>query len=517
MQILGLSCYFCAMIPAAIITKYRQNKLGGILLAALIIRLMSAIFSTGYGMHDDHFITIEVAQSWIDGENRDGWLPDKDKGYVSPSGHSLTYPALLCGMLYSCEAFGITDPNLKMLIIRLLHALLSLLWVWLGYMIVRRLYNERTAVIAGWGLALFWMFPMLGVRNLVEMACITPLMASIWLMVRDGKRPGWELFWSGICAGLAFSIRFQTGFFIAGSGLFLMARGRLTDLMRFSIGTLITICITQGITDISVWGYPFAELRGYAEYNLAHSGDYPNGPWYNYSLLLIGILIPPVSFLLLAGFIREWKRALVLFLPVLLFFLFHSYFPNKQERFILPIVPFVLMSGIAGYVSLKDKGKGVFAYAGLIRGLVWFALVLNMFLLLLLSFSSSKKNRVDAMYYLSRYRNISCYAVENSNHENGIVMPKFYLNKQWPVQFNICSDTPIDELKTALDSGELCRPQFILFMEEEHLQERVDRMKSVFPGLVKETVINPSFIDQLMHWLNPVNINQVTVIYRTGY
>ena len=39
-------------------------------------------------------------------------------------------------------------------------------------------------------------------------------------------------------------------------------------------------------------------------------------------------------------------------------------------------------------------------------------------------------------------------------------------------------------------------------------------MKTVLPGLVFETSIEPGMMDKLLHWLNPINANQNIYIYR---
>ncbi len=502
------------MILPTIINIYQKNKLQSILLIAFTIRLFSAIFSTGYGMHDDHFITIEVAQSWIDGENMNGWLPDKDKGYVEPSGHSLTYPAFMCGILYGAEQLGIYNPAIKMLLIRLLHALFSMLCILWGYKIIRKLYDEKMAEIAGWSLALFWMLPMLGVRNLVEVVCIPPLFGAVWLLVKNDTNKKKLLFYAGLVAGIAFSIRFQTSFFILGLGLAVWIQRGFVAAFILALGTITSMLVLQGGTDMAVWGYPFAEFRGYVDYNIHHSGDYPNGPWYNYTLLVAGIFIPPVSFFILFGFFKEWKKSLIIILPVLLFFLFHSYFPNKQERFVIPVIPFILMIGMVGWFRYIQQSAFWKKQKLLHRYSFGFAIALNMVLLLLLSFSSTKKNRVDAMLYLSQYRYINCLVIENSNHENSVSMPKFYLQKQWPDQYSILANADMNQLKKEVYENLKCEPKFVLFLEEEHLEERVNKLKTVFPGLVLETKIEPSFLDKVMHWLNPKNVNQVTYIYR---
>ena len=62
-----------------------------ILFAALIMRLIAAIFSQGYGMHDDHFLIIEASSSWVDGYDYNGWLPWSEGNRGRPEGHSFSY------------------------------------------------------------------------------------------------------------------------------------------------------------------------------------------------------------------------------------------------------------------------------------------------------------------------------------------------------------------------------------------------------------------------------------------
>ena len=212
-----------------------------------------------------------------------------------------------------------------MLLIRLMHAFFSVLSILWGYKIIKKLYDERAAELAGWSLALFWMLPMLSVRNLVEMTCIPLLFGSIWMIVKNDSNAKRLLYFAGVVAGIAFSIRFQTSFFLLGLGLAVWIRKGFLPAVLFSLGVVTSILALQVFVDVFVWGYPFAEVRGYIDYNLKHSGDYPNGPWFNYTLLVLGVLIPPLSFMLIFGFLREWKKSLLIVLPVMAFFIFHSY------------------------------------------------------------------------------------------------------------------------------------------------------------------------------------------------
>jgi len=57
-------------------------------------------------------------------------------------------------------------------------------------------------------------------------------------------------------------------------------------------------------------------------------------------------------------------------------------------------------------------------------------------------------------------------------------------------------------------------PQFFFFTGERNLVQRVARARVSFPYLVYEATIAPSFIDELIHWLNPVNKASKVYIYR---
>ncbi len=501
------------MTFATIINYYKQNTLRSIIAVAFIFRLMAAIFSTGYGFHDDHFITVEVAQSWIDGINRDSWLPTNDNHAV-PSGHSLTYPGILYGMLLICEKAGIYDPAVKMLFIRLLHALFSLLVVYFGYKIIKELYNEKSAIFAGWLLALFWFIPMLSVRNLVEVVCVPFLMWGVWIIIKNKENKSLQFLLSGLVIGLAFSIRFQTSTFIAGLGVALLLQKKYLQTFLYGIGVIISVSLLQGGVDFIIWKKPFAEFLEYSNYNLQHSYDYWTGPWYNYILLIAGLLIPPISLFLVFGIFRNWKKHIIILLPILAFFIFHSAFPNKQERFIFPILPFIIMLGSAGWMQFHNISDFWKKNAKLYKAFWVFFFVLNTVLLFALSLSSSKKNRVDAMRFLAHKEHISCIVIEDSNHGESVSMPKFYLGKQWPEMYEVTSSLSAKDFAEKLKTDSLCKPQFVLFMEETKMDERIKLFKQSFPDISYETTIEPSFLDKVMHWLNPVNVNQTTVIYK---
>ncbi|MBM3435351.1 MAG: glycosyltransferase family 39 protein [Bacteroidetes bacterium] len=207
-------------MKSRILEMWKNNPLKLIILTAIILRIISAIFSKGFGMHDDHFLVLEPPQSWVDGYDYNRWLPGSSSEAV-PSGHSFFYVGIHYLILLFFKYAGIADPQTKMFIIRLLHAAFSLITVYYGYKITLKLSNGNTAKITGLMLAALWFMPVLSVRNLVEVVCIPFMMLATWKIIKHSvlKSAAIHFFVAGVLVGLGFSVRFQTLFFALGLDL----------------------------------------------------------------------------------------------------------------------------------------------------------------------------------------------------------------------------------------------------------------------------------------------------------
>jgi hypothetical protein len=248
-------------------------------------------------------------------------------------------------------------------------------------------------------------------------------------------------------------------------------------------------------------------------HNIENRFAYAVAPWYTYLLLIIGILIPPVSLFILAGFLKSWKKYTFLFLPVLLFIIFHSYFPNKQERFILPVIPLLVTVGVAGWIDFLSRSHFWNRHRQLLTASYILFWVINVFLLSFFSTMYSKKARVESMTYLSRYENIQSILVEDTNKDDASMLPRYYLN-QWPEVYQVTRKYPTENLADSVRSGKSRAPRFVLFIGNKQLHQRVLNMESLYPELEYETTIEPSLMDGVLHWLNPVNANETVYIYR---
>ncbi len=499
-----------------ILSKYWDEKpLVLILIAAVFFRLIAVIFSKGYGMHDDHFLVIEAAQSWVDGADYNNWLPSASNPNVQPSGHSLLYPGLHYLLFRMLELFGMSEPQSKMYIVRLLHAIYSMSIVYLGYKIAYRCSGIKAAKISGGLLAILFFMPMMSVRNLVEFVCIPPLLYATWLTIKNSEsKSNAPFIVIGILLSLAFSIRFQTTLFIAGFGLVFVLQQKWKQAFLVTLGIAIGLVAVQASTDMVIWGKPFMEFKEYIRYNIVAANEYGKMAWYNYLLLIGGICIPPISLFLLFGYVRSWKKHLLLFLPAFIFLVFHSSFPNKQERFILPVIPFIIILGSIGWCDYMIKSNYWQNHLKLYRGCWIFFFSLNTIPLLFVSGAYSHRNRVESMVYLSTKKDLNNFIIEESNNESYTMPPKFYV-KNWKNEFSVTSLQTVDSLalKMKTTSADML-PNYVVFNKPENINQRVDNFKKHFPNLVYETTIEPGFIDEVMHFLNKRNANFTSYIYK---
>lgn len=484
------------------------------MLVGFFFRLLATLFSRGYGWHDDQFLIIEIAQSWVDGIDYYSWLPSPD-GTNPPEGFSFFYVGLHYLLFCFFEFAGIFDPQTKMLFVRLLHAVWSMLIVYCGFKITLHLSNMGNARLVGWMLALFWIFPMISVRNLVEYTCIPLIMYGLWIVVKSEKNTNLFVWlWAGIVFGLAFNIRFQTMLITGAISLVLLIQNKWKGTFVLGLGVLVPIVIFQGGIDYFAWGKPFVQLIEYVDYNMHNAARYIVSPWYTYVLFLSGILIPPVSLFIFAGFFQQWRKLLILFLPILLFLIFHSYYPNKQERFVITIMPMLIIIGIIGWQQIKDKYlTGRVPRKLIIASWVFFWTV-NFVLLLPVTVMYSKQARVESMSYMARYGNINNFLIEDVNQRVLRFPPQFYLQSWYDYQTLMKDDDFGDFAKKHSHEPVGDQPGFVLFYQPDNIDQRVTQMKTVYPDLVFETVIEPGFMDRVMYWLNPINDNQDIYLYR---
>ncbi len=492
------------------IRYYLKNEsLKSMLFVALLLRLISVIFAKGFGMFDDHFLIIEDAQLWVNASDYSYLLPWNRPNPI-PKGHSFFYAGINYLFLWILKFIGINNPDTKMYFIRLIHAVYSLLIVSLSYKITLKLSDKKSANLVGWVLAFAWFMPWLSVRNLVEVVSIPPLLASIWLLIRNDNKSFYKYFIAGFIGALAFSIRFQGSLFIGGIGLVLLFTDKFKYTVYYALGALTSVILIQGGIDFIVWKRPFVQFYTYVEYNLNNSGAYPNGPWYNYILLLVAFFVPPWGLMLLTGFVKTKKKWLIVFVPTFIFLAFHSYFPNKQERFIFPILPMYLMLGVMGWNALLDGKLHTKFWQKFTKVSFIFFLLINFIVLPYISTSYYKRARVEAMLYLYNKAPLNAVVVEGTNENGSKLLPIFYSGeKNWDANFiNINSKEDYSRLTYYRDSID-----YVLFFAKDNLDNRIKAIEDKIGPIKREFVAYPSSMDKLLQRMNHHNANDIIFVY----
>ena len=499
------------------------------LLAAMALRLVAVFFSTGYLMHDDHFLVVEAAASWADGQDYNSWLPWNQ---VEPEAHpaNFAYVGTQFLLFKSMQWAGVAQPQHQMLIVRFLHALFSLLIIVLGHRLAKRLgADEKTALLVAWVLAIGGLFPNLAVRNLVEMVCIPPLMWGLAAAARE-KLNFKALLVAGLGIGIATGLRYQCGLFGIGLGAVLLLQNQWREALKIGGIALLTFSVMQS-ADLFVWGEPFVQLRAYLAYNGTHAGGYPAGPWYLYILTIAGLLIPPVSLMILFGFLARffirpagsdvanraiWWRVAI---PTLLFLVFHSLYVNKQERFILPAIPLLVAMGLYGWSIWRDQ-RTWWTEHPRVEPWIWRVFWgLNTVVLIAFTVIPGKSSRVDAMDFMydRGAKNFLVVQVDSAP-----MMPRFYSGSwaeyYWSDRRNSGKSphaTDIQIQRNVMCRGESGRPwpAYFLFVGDEGLANEIGHYKATYPELQYVTTIRPAWYDRWLHRLNPINGVERIMIY----
>ena len=162
------------------------------------------------------------------------------------------------------------------------------------------------------------------------------------------------------------------------------------------------------------------------------------------------------------------KKYLLITLPVMIFLAFHTYFPNRQERFIIPVIPLFIMIGIIGWNEFLSQ-KNNQSLKKINRFGIWMFFILNIpswhvfkFLIFL------KKSRVEAAYYLSK-KDHDKYTILIENTAGGSVpqYPKFY-SQNWDTQeFYIGNPDDFKKLKWFQTTPKGQAIQYIFFFNNK--------------------------------------------------
>ncbi len=447
----------------------REGKwLRRVLLAAAVVRLIAAIFSEGYIMSDDHFLAVEPASSWVHGENYHNWYPNAYNETPDAQPFSYAYYFLNFLILKICAFFGIVHPFIQAFVLRWFHAALSLWGVYLFVKLAERLITSvQWRMYAIW----FWVFggvvTVFSVHQLVETACIPFVLLAYLYVLKYFQH---ERISAVILAALAFSfsvgMRYQLVFFPLTLGLYLLWKRKWSGALLFGIAFTLGFALTQ-IDNLIFWHKPiYQHLLDYQSYNATHFSDYPSNV-FSYLALVTYYVFPVVTIVFLLSLRRRHSSAghssptfvapqhsntFPIFIGITIFIVFHLVFPNRQERFLLPAVPFVLllmMRAISKRYSCFAPSHEVPSSAGpshaVHKAFRW-SIYLSIVYTLAYSFYIPKKKYLEASKALYEHSDFQNVVIDNWKGEEFIWLPMHYVGK-FVHPFSMNEKKSVDQLK----------------------------------------------------------------------
>lgn len=466
-----------------------------------LLRLLAAVFSQGFLASDDHHVVVTAADQIASGA-----------GLPVTYARSVLLPGVIGAIMAVARGIGIHDPGVEMLIVRVLQAAYSLLVVYFAYRILERALGKDSAVLGGLLTAAFFALPVTAVHQLEESVCQVPLLAACWWWQRreDGRQPSavWAAL-SGAALGTALILRFPLIAFVAAFVVLVLLRPRpvaIADKAAFA-GGLALVIVLQGYSNAVVnheWWYSFSQRLGpmlHPQRMAVEAEGYPSSPPWHYVLTLLATLIPPVSILLLAAAVKGGRRLPLLGLAALAFLVSHSLIANKQERFLLPILPVLFILAVAGLPWLAAR------IAPAYRAMWWYFWIVNGALLIVLTFSFAKKDRVAPLLYVYRRHDATGVLVAQFNQTFHV--PDYYLGRPRP-------DLVVAIVASQITTSEGPTNYVILYSDQPDV-DRVTISQRLGRELRLLTVISPSLADRLAHAINPRhNKARTAVIYTTS-
>ena len=482
----------------------REHPFQTVIIVALGLRILAALFSQGYMAHDDHFETARIAWSW----HHDGmFLPDgtlrwEGKPEIGVS-RSAVYNLFLLGIMKTTSAFGIEYLDIHMYFNRMIHALLSMLPVIFGFLYLRDETDQRTALVGGLLLSAHFLMPYISVRNLIEMAAADLLLPALYFSHRSMKNNSdRDTILAAVFGGISFMIRFQVGLALVSIPIAMIIMSRKwRHAVIFSIGILVMVAM-QGLLDIYTHGKFLDSLWIHIVGNITVAAPL-TGPWYKYILLIFGIMIPPFSILFIGSIFspKVIRNHLVLWLPAVVFVAVHSLVEGKQERYIIPIFPVIIVLGCVGIYYMYQSGGWYYKWKKLRVALWGWFWILNIVILILFTFNYAHRGAVDSLVYLSRQSDVDGVIFDCTERKKFI--PYSYWDYRKPNSLRL---TPSFTWENAIESGEISAerpPSYVVIFSDGYPDRQLEYLHN---ALGKYQIVHhgkPSLMDLILHRLNP--------------
>jgi hypothetical protein len=371
----------------------------GLVAGAFVVRVANAVYYYGFFSGDDveiHQMTFSAlfgthGQIW---ELRSPFYP-----------MTFIYP-----VQWLAVHLGISDPMALILSARLVVAVFSCCGIWMIFRIATdHLGGLAVGLVAALFLASSRLHIHFGSSELPGPVASVFLLAAFWAVLSPG-RSALLAVTAGTALSLAACLRFSEGVYALAFAAHLLIERRWRDLTLGVLAGAATAVIILGLGDALYWGEPFHSLQNIVDFTLvrkASSRGYE--PVYYYvAHAAIWSDVFTLGFFLVALLRRQWRAGLWVLVAIALL----SLLPHKEERYVVPALPFVAMAAAQGFVYLLDRVRRPDRAAGA------FLLLLALGGAVLFELEGARFRRseaaVDLARYLSRQPDAHHVAIEQS-------------------------------------------------------------------------------------------------------
>lgn len=489
------------------------------MLAAVALRIIAVIFSKGFMATDDHYETVEVAYWWL----RNGFFNDVGdlmwgKLISSDITRHPIYNLFVYTVMWGHHQFGAVSLDALMYSQRAVHALLSLIPIWAVYDIVRRSTRSITwAVAAGLIMAAHFGMPFLAVRNLIEMVGGHVFMVVIWLLYRyEDNRAVMRLYWAGLLTVLAWTVRFQMPFAALPIPFVLWWQYRsLRPALHFTAAIIIGLTAAGMIDWLMLGGFHQSTINQI--HQAMTTGPVYHAVPYVYLAEILAFFIPPFSLIAFgAAFSRQFfRRHALLILCTLSFVIIHTVLSNRQERFMIPMLPELTLIAILALWHHFSAGGFFFRHRKWFTATVVLAVVVNVVLLVPFTLWYAHRGLVEPLVRLEQ-RTERAPVVMWVTPEKNRLLPNWYLGWDLKAVHYLWSWGELKEKSRP----EVARTIDYFIVLPPHDRDRaayVDSLETYFGPLHEEFYVGPSTVDHILHRLNPkYNPTNAAWVYRRG-
>jgi hypothetical protein len=317
-----------------------------LLTLALGLRIGLALRFPSINHPDEIFQTLEPAHRLAYGYGVSSW--EWREGI-----RSWVFPTFLAGAMRATGWMGGGSAGYLAGIVVVL-SLASLSTVWFGFAWARRIRGNEAAAIAAGACALHFALIYFAPKALTEVAATNVLLPGLYLGAFAGQKNELKrLFAAGILCGLAASLRIQLIPPVVFAAAYFCYPNWRRRLPVVAAGLAIPV-LAFGLVDKLTWSYPWQSFLLNFQVNVfqGRSQLYGVEPWYWYLPVLFVLLGPTLPFIAQGA-----RRTPFLAAVAAIVVGSHSLLAHKDPRFMIPVVPLVLVLGAIGFVETAASSK----------------------------------------------------------------------------------------------------------------------------------------------------------------